>query len=358
MTENYMSRYADGAANIASRIFETALKLKENEECILVFPHKSVDGDCIGSSCATVSLFRALGVKAWVLMPEQLPENMAFLSVDDLLYYPQEDFREDMPVCGYRIGAAMSVDCSEGHRMGSNADLFDSLVSTRGNTMSIDHHEVTHLRDDYKWIEPKAASASELVFYAALSLADKLGRPAEALLDSRAAQCILTGIVTDTGRFTYSNTSPETLISAGKLMEMGGNISEICYNLFDRKKPSQFMISNRACVDAELLCGGRLAIAVVTYDMFEKYGASSDDIADVVSRLRDIDGVDLAVVLREAEGGVVRGNLRSTEAVDCSALAGEYGGGGHKRAAGFTVKDRKIEEIRLEVIKKADDLLC
>ena len=346
--------YAGNAANIADRILEVAEEIKANDSCILVFPHKSVDGDCIGSSCAAVSIFRALGAKAWVAMPEALPENMSFMGVEDLLFYPDEAFFASGVVNGITNTEVMSVDCSEGHRMGPNGDYFDKAS---GKHLSIDHHEVTHLINDYRWIEPKASSASELVFYAAVAVADKSGIDLVSIIDSRAAKCLLTGIVTDTGRFTYQNTNPETLEVAGQLMELGGDISTVCYNLFDRKKPQEFMISNTACVNAQFLCDGRFAITVVTEEMFKQFNATTDDIADVVSRLRDIDGVDLAVVLREAGGGVIRGNLRSTEAVDCTLLAGAFGGGGHKRASGFSVDGGDIEEIKNKVIEKAQILL-
>lgn len=345
--------YAGNAANIADRILEVAQNIIGKNECILVFPHKSVDGDCIGSSCAAVSIFRALGAKAWVMMPEKLPENMSFMGVEDLLFYADDEFYSTCKVEGIVNSEVMSVDCSEGHRMGSVGDYFDKAP---GKHLSIDHHEVTHLRNEYKWIEPEASSASELVLYAAMAIANKVGKQLSEVLDSRAAQCLLTGIVTDTGRFTYKNTRPETLEAAGILMELGGDISSVCYNLFDRKKPQEFMISNTACVNADMLFNGQMAITCVTEKMFDEFSASTDDIADVVSRLRDIDGVELAVVLREAGQGVIRGNLRSSETVDCALFASEFGGGGHKRAAGFSVNG-DIEDIKKKVIEKAKELL-
>ena len=346
--------YAGNAVRMAKRVIDAAESLKASGDTILVFPHKSVDGDCVGSSCAVVMLLRGMGAKAYVCMPEKLPENMSFMEVDDCLFYPEAGFKAGDLVNGSPYKMKMSVDCSEGHRMGMCGEIFDSLDVV---ALDIDHHEITHLADDYKWIEPKASSACEMVFYLAQAISEVTNTALDKVLSPKAAQCLLTGIVTDTGRFTYTNTRPETLSASGVLMELGGNITNICYNLFDRKKPSEFMISNTACTNAELLLDGKLAITVVTEEMFSKFKAGKDDIADVVSRLRDIDGVELAVVLREAGNNTVRGNLRSKSSFDCSEFASIYSGGGHKRASGFTVENINIEDLKKDIIGRVSDLL-
>ena len=347
-------RYFEGASRMAKIIMEKVDDLKKTDGAFLVFPHKSVDGDCVGSSCAVVSLIRNLGGNAWVCMPEELPTNMSFLGVEDLLFYPGEDFlKGDLKVYGKHYETAFSVDCSEGHRMGDNCDIFEYYE----DSLDIDHHEVTHLSAPLKWIEPGASSACEMVFYTAQMAAEYTGRPLSEIIDTRSAKCLLAGIVTDTGRFTYTNTKPETLESAGVLMELGGNITEVCYNLFDLKTPSEFAISSAACSAARFYCGGKLALVAVTAEMFEKYHANHDEISDVVSRLRDVGGVEFACVLRETDSNTVRGNLRSKNEFDCSVFAEKYGGGGHKRAAGFTVTGRDINDLADEIIREASKFL-
>lgn len=347
-------RYLEGASRLAELIISKSDELKANGGAVLVFPHKSVDGDCIGSSSSVVSLFRNLGAFAWVCMPEELPSNMEFLGVEDLLFYPPEDFGvKDMNVNGRRYDLAFSVDCSEGHRMGDNCRIFEMF----DEPLDIDHHEVSHLSGPLKWIDPGASSACEMVFYVACEIARQKNVPLKDIIDPRTAKCLMAGIVTDTGRFTYTNTRPETLESAGELMELGGNITEVCYNLFDMKTPSEFAISSAACSSAEFFCGGKLAIVKVTAEMFSKYQAGHDEISDVVSRLRDVGGVEFACVLRETDPDTIRGNLRSKTDFDCSVFAEQYGGGGHKRAAGFTVKNRNIDELASEIIREASKYL-
>lgn len=348
-------RYFEGASRMAKLIIAKVEELKKNDGAVLVFPHKSVDGDCIGSSCAVTSILRMLGVNAWVCMPEELPSNMGFLNVEDLLFYPSEDFADgDLLVNGKHYDQPFSVDCTEGHRMGdTNCRIFEIYE----DALDIDHHEVTDLATENKWIDPGSSSACEMVFYTAVRISEILGKTLKDVIDTRCAKCLMAGIVTDTGRFTYTNTRPETLESAGSLMELGGDITEVCYNLFDLKTPSEFAISSAACSSAEFFCEGRLAIVKVTTEMFNKHGANHDEISDVVSRLRDVGGVEFACVLREVGNDTIRGNLRSKTSFDCSVFAEQYGGGGHKRAAGFSIKGRQIDELADEIIKEASKFL-
>lgn len=347
------SIYENGALKMADRILEVVNDSKASDGAILVFLHRNVDGDCIGSSTALVSVLRALGANAYVAMCEKIPGYLSFFDVDDLLFYPENDFLTHKSINGKKVIRAISVDCTEGNRMGAMESIYDSFA----DNLTIDHHEVTHLENEFKWIVPAASSASELVYYVALKLSEKLGVKISDLIDERAANSILAGVVSDTGRFTFKNTNPETLVVAGELMELGGDVSSLSYNLFDKKVRNEFLISNAACVNSEFYFDGKVAITVVTEKMFEEFNATPDQIGDVVSRLRDIDGVELAVVLREAGESVVRGNLRSKSYFDCTKLAGNFGGGGHIRASGFHVDDADITKVKEEVLDFASTML-
>lgn len=346
--------YSEGATRIANLICQKAEELKNKNEAVLIFPHRSVDGDCIGSSCALAGYFRKLGANAWVCMPEKLPDDMTFLGVEDLLFYPEEDFAKgDLMVNGFKYSTAFSVDCTEGHRMGSNQEIFEVYEEA----LDVDHHEVTHLGTPLKWIEPQASSACEMVFYVGQMIASVKSVELGEVIDKRIACCLMAGIVTDTGRFTYSNTRPETLDCAGKLMTLGGDISEVCYMLFDRKTSAAMKITSAALSEAEFMCDGKLAISIITTDMFTKYGAGTDDVAEVVSRLRDVAGVAFACVLRETGDGAIRANLRSKGEFNCCEFAARFDGGGHKNASGFTVKNEDIHDLASRIVREASAIL-
>ena len=106
--------YADEALRIGSVMLEMSEEVKEADGAVLVFLHKSVDGDCVGSACAAVSMFRYMGVPAKVAMPEKLPDNMAFLGVDDLLAHIEDPSAADIMIDGKKVVKVMSVDCTEG----------------------------------------------------------------------------------------------------------------------------------------------------------------------------------------------------------------------------------------------------
>ena len=347
-------RYKEGSARSAKNILSVIEKTKADNEVILVFLHRSVDGDCVGSSSGVVSMIRALGGDAYVAIPESLPENMSFLKIDELFFQPDSDsglakeYRTNGTIGGKKIGAVVACDCSEGSRMGICGEIFDSI----SGKIVIDHHASVTTRSDNLWIDPDSSSACEMVFYVACQMAELTGKELKDILHPNAAKAVLAGIVTDTGRFTFKNTRPETLETAGMLIDLGGDISEVCYNLFDRKTKQKFLLSAKARSEVKFYCDDKFALTVVPYSQFVEYGAGPDGVDDVVSAMRDIDGVELAIVLRQLESGEIRGNIRSQEYFDCSKFAEGFGGGGHVRAAGFTIKSGDVNEVAEEVIKR------
>lgn len=352
-------RYKEGSARSAKNILSVIEKAKKNDEMILIFLHRSVDGDCVGSASGICSIIRSFGADAFVAIPEALPDNMKFLGIDDLFFRPDanshlaEEFTTSRTLVGKNIGAAIATDISESSRMGICGEIFDS-VDTK---IVIDHHASVTSRSDNLWIDPDASSASEMVFYVAEQISEITGRQLKDILTPNAAKAVLAGIVTDTGRFTFKNTRPETLESAGLLIELGGDISEVCYNLFDRKTKQKFLLSAKARSEVQFYCDDRFAITVVPYSQFVEYNAGPDGVDDVVSAMRDIDSVELAIVLRELENGEIRGNIRSQEYFDCAGFAEVYGGGGHLRAAGFTARNIDIYKLAEDIINKVQDSL-
>ena len=352
-------RYKEGSRRTAMNILSVIEKLKAGNELVLVFPHRSVDGDCVGSSTGIVSIIRSLGVDAYVAIPEALPENMEFLGISEYLFRCDGDtdeaaeFKNNKTIGGKKVGAVIATDISDSSRMGISGEIFDS-VDTK---LVIDHHaSVTH-RSDNMWIDPDSSSASEMVFYVAEQISAITGKEMKDIITSNAAKAVLAGIVTDTGRFTFKNTRPETLETAGLLIELGGDISEVCYNLFDRKTKQKFRLSAKARSEVQFYYDDKFAMTVVPYSQFVEYNAGPDGVDDVVSAMRDIDGVELAIVLRELESGEIRGNIRSQDYFDCSKFAEIYGGGGHLRAAGFTAKNIEIYKLAEEIVSKVQDAL-
>ena len=343
--------YTEGAARTARNLIDAVSNVNAQGGAILIFLHKSVDGDCIGSACGLCAVLRTIGADAYVMMPEELPENMSFLNVEGLLFHPLADtpeaaaFMSDKMIDGKPFMLAVAVDCAEGSRMGGCGEFFDSCK----DNIIIDHHASVVDRADNMWIVPEASSACELCFYVSCKIAEQLGKERSEVIIPLAARCFMAGMVTDTGRFTYKNTHSETLTAAGELMELGADVSSVCYNLFDRKKKAKFMLSAEARSNVQFYADGKFAFVTVPYEDFVKHGAGPDGVDDVVSSMRDVDGVEVAIVLRELAGGEIRANIRSKNDFDSAAFAEHYGGGGHIRAAGFTIKGGNLALLAEDV---------
>ena len=331
----------------ANRMAQNILAYGKLGKPFLLFVHKSIDGDCIGSACGMADVLRQMGYSAYVAMPEKLLDNMAYMGVEDLLIFPYVD---ELPFEDY---IAFAVDCSEAHRMGYCGTLFDQ----KDAKLIIDHHVSVELRSEFYWINGSVSSASELCYYTVKELMKITGNGD--ILTKRAAQSFLTGIVTDTGRFTYTNTKPETLLSSGELMSAGGDVSEICYNLFDRIKLNDFRLEAELRTRAEFYAGGKIAMIRIKREDFEKFGAGNEAIDALPSALRDIDGVELSVVIREASDRI-RVNLRSQSYFNCAEFATSLGGGGHIRSSGFSREldgPQTLDEIADDVIRKASEII-
>jgi len=337
------SKYQDNAARMADAIVRAA----GEHEGFLLFVHKNVDGDCIGAACGMAQVLRNIGYKAGVAVSEKLPDSMEYMGVDDLIFDPM-DYVDRISESNYM---PFATDCSESHRMGKCGRFFEC-----GRTpLIIDHHVSVSLKDDQFWIDGDASSASELCYYTARALEEKVGRK---LIDKRAAVCFLTGIVTDTGKFAYKNTLPETLVCAGELTELGASTSDVSYNMFDRKARNVFALVTHFRSKIEFYADGKIALLRAYENDFKKFGADDSAIDEMPSTMRDIEGVELSVVLRIAEGRI-RCNLRSKDSFNCSTFAAMFEGGGHVRASGFNLPadEHTIDEVAEAVIRKATELL-
>ena len=341
-------RYLEDSRRMADLIIRTAEQIKASKGLVLLFVHRSVDGDCIGSACGMTEVLRNIGAEAFTVLPESLPDNMDFLDLSALtIDLTKEKADESSYSCSF------AVDCSVSDRMGIAGELIDRCE----NTIVIDHHASVTERGSNLWIDPDASSASELCYYTACSIAEILGRPVNEIITPLAAKCFLLGIVTDTGRFTYSNTNPETLVASGELMGLGGEISSVAYNMFDRKNKASLFVSSEAKLRSKFYYDDKLAVTTVPYELFEKYGAGSDGVDEVPAHLRDINDVEVSVVLRQLADGTVRGNVRSKSYFDAADFASGFGGGGHVRAAGFSIANGDLEEIAGRVVKEAGNRL-
>lgn len=280
--------------------------------------HIRPDGDCTGSVLALYNYIVENMPETDVdLYLEQPGSEFYYLKNIDKIKNTPEDKKYDV---------FFVLDCSSLDRI----EPFISCFNNASKTVCIDHHVSNTGFTDLSKIEPQASSACE-VLYGTMD-ADKISR--------NVAECIYTGIIHDTGVFKYSCTSKKTMEIAGEMMEKGIDYSDIIDNTFYKKTYVQNQILGRALLESVLFYDGKCIFTTVTIDEMEFYGVTGRELGGIVEQLRLTDGVEVAIFLYQTGEEEYKVSLRSKKKIDVAAIATQFGGGGHVRAAGYTAKVR------------------
>ncbi len=278
--------------------------------------HIRPDGDCVGSCLALYQYLKKC-------MPDKYIK--VFLEKPTDIFSEIKGFDEIDSVCSEDtvFDVFFCIDCAF-DRLGESRKYFEKAKKT----INIDHHISNQGCGTINYIRPQTGSASELIY----DLIEK------EQLDKELAKAIYTGIIHDTGVFQYSNTSPETMEKAAKLIGYGFDFPRLIQETFYQKTYKQTQITGRALVESMRFLDGRCIVSCVTQTMLEFYGAEPADLDGIVNHLRNIKDVDCAIFMYQTDTLEYKVSMRSNEKVDVSRVAGHFGGGGHKRAAGCTMK--------------------
>lgn len=287
--------------------------------------HVRPDGDCIGSCLGVWNYIRAKWPdKEPVVFLEEIPHIFDFLSGADLIRRPGT---EEAPFDLFIV-----LDCGDEGRLGKSAAYFREA----GHSLCIDHHVTNNSFAEFNHIEPDASSASELVFL-------QMDRQ---YVTEKIAECLYTGIVTDTGVFQYSCTSSRTMQVAGVLMDLGIDYPAIVDHVFNEKTYDQNRIMGYAVMKSELYCNGGMIASFVTSEEMQRFHVLPKHMEGIVSQLRVTKGVEVALFLYQSPDGSFKGSLRSKAGINVADISLRYGGGGHARAAGFTWNGAPEDVIR------------
>ena len=286
--------------------------------------HVRPDGDCVGSCLGLYMYLKEQypEIETDVYL-ENVPEAFRMIScTDEVKTQAVEDDVYDLFIC---------LDCGDSGRLGFAEKLFENAKKT----VCIDHHVSNGAFADWNYIEPDASSTSELVYK--LLDCEKISR--------RTAEALYMGIAHDTGVFQYSCTSPETMEIAADLMRTGIDGSEIIDKTDYEKTYVQNQILGRALLESMLILDKRCIVSVVRQKEMKFFQAVPADLEGIVSQLRQTKGVEVAMFLHETAPQQFKVSLRSKGKVDVSRIAGYFGGGGHVRAAGVTMKGSSYDVI-------------
>lgn len=300
---------------------------------VVVASHENPDGDAIGSTRAAQLILQAAGIEdVIVFIPHAMvPSEYGFIASPDVTGEVPADMALRTLLC---------LDCGNASRLASA-----ELVEQAANVLNIDHHADNTRFGSLNVVVGEAPCAALLV--------RELARELDVEITPQIATAIYVGLVTDTGRFQYSNTTPAAFALAAEMIDAGVDVHDVFREVYERMEFARLKLLGRGLDKAIRHDGGRLVSTHLTRDDFVAADAADDDAEGIVDFLRGVDGACLALFVRDLPPGAPRarkGSLRTTrEDIDVSAIARTWNGGGHRQAAGFVTDDDLatiIERVR------------
>lgn len=313
----------------------TVVEALHGADRFVVTSHDNPDGDALGSLLATHLALEALGKDSVMVLGGRapLPGEYGFLGLEG-----RGLLREAPGDVGERT--LVAVDCAQESRI-----VESTLVAGARGTVNIDHHHDNTRFGDVNLVVDDASSTAEV-------LADVIAA-LRITLTPEMAEALYTAVVTDTGRFQYSNTTPKALRLAAELVEAGADVSKVFVEVYESTPFPKLKLLARALERATELADGRIVVSELRREDFEAAGAEEPYSEGIIDHLRAVDGAELVALVRELPDGARtarKGSLRSHPGgVDVSAIARDFGGGGHMRAAGFST-DLEMDEITRRIV--------
>jgi len=284
-------------------------------DSFLIVSHVNPDGDTISSSLAMALILKQLGKTFFLVNEDELPNKFLFLPLSNQIQLMKNQKRT--------FETVVSVDVADRSRMGQ----IDSLLTEQTRILNIDHHPTNDYFGDVNLILSSAAATAEVMY----DLVNEL----TISFNLNLATCIYTGLLTDTGGFRYSNTSPKVMRIAAKLLEFGVSPGEIAEVALETITQNHIHVLKLALSKLEVANNGKIAWTVLNLNDLSGE-IHSDDTEGIVNYCRNIEGVEVGVFFKETKEGIFKISLRSKKYINVGSIAKFFGGGGHARAAGYT----------------------
>lgn len=274
----------------------------------LILTHKSPDGDTLGSGYALCYALRGLNKKANVVCSDEIPQRYSYFTNS----YAPEDFE---------VKTVVAVDVADPVLLGKYSDMAVDFC--------IDHHKSNKFFAKDTFVNAEAAATAEIIADLLILL--------ESDITPLIADCLYTGLCTDTGCFRYSNVTSHTLLTASAMLSNGADAYNINRIMFETKTRARVEVEKDVYKNMKFFEDGKISLITLPRALLEKTGANEDELEGVSAMGRQIQGVEIALTLREKEDGSVKVSVRTGESVDASEICKNFSGGGHARAAGCTL---------------------
>lgn len=292
-------------------------ELIRRSDNFLIASHANPDGDALGSSVALGHILSALGKTFCLYNATPLAAQYDWLELPATLHNT---------LAGAEFNWILVLDCGAPQRVG---DELYKVMGTRP-VANIDHHLGNPDFGQFNWVDDHYPAVGAMI----ADLADELEVP----LIGPLAEAVYLGIATDTGFFTFDNTTPEVMELAARLIRLGLSPGRVNANIRNQWAVNRFKLWGESLSTTELFYEGQVAVVQVTQGMFARTGTTGSDCEEIVNFLRRLRGTRAAVILREEEDGSYKFSLRSSGADNVQSVAALFGGGGHRNAAGGNIR--------------------
>ncbi len=313
---------------------ENIIQTIKGSNTIYISSHVNPDGDNIGSTLALAMALKKINKDVTPLLTGKIPSDYKFLPSIDLY----EDYSGEI----HPIDLFIALDSGDADRLGKNKPILDIAK----NVINIDHHISNTNFGNINLVDLKASATGEIIF--------DLINAMNIEIDIDIATCLYTAISTDTGSFIYDNVTANTHEIIADLIRVGIDKSEINIQLYGSRSMEKTRLFIEALSTLKLFNNNKIAVVQVTQQMLLDTGTTLDDTEGIISFVREIDSVEVACILKESEKLKTKISMRSKKYIDVSEIAGNFGGGGHIRAAGGTIYEN-INDAESIVINKIEE---
>ncbi len=316
---------------------DDAIAFMREGDRFLVVSHVQPDGDAISSTLVVGWLLRHFGKQAVMINEGSVPVRLDFLEfAASITNYSQQPPTEI-------YDRVIAVDCADYRRIGLVSGIFSEGVAL----LNIDHHPTNDGFGAVNVIRTDAAATVEILY--------DLMEHAGISPDKEAAAAIYTGLLTDTGGFRYSNTTPRVMNVASRMLAEGVSGHWIANHLLERMTKPQFLLLQRGLNALTFSDDNQIAWVYISVADMAQTGAIGDDLEGLVNYALNVEGVEVGILFKETENGQVKVSMRSSGKADVSAIAQLFGGGGHVRAAGCRIDEARPDAISnlINAVRKA-----
>lgn len=314
--------------------YQNVISEIKRAKTIAIISHVNPDGDTVGSSLAIFKALEMYGKKPYIFCDDPISGKISILA-------GAENYNKDR---ADKYDLSIAVDCADMERMGNSIVEFK-----RGRRkMVIDHHKTNRKYGDINLLDINAAASAQVVTF----LLDEMG-----LLNEEIAKLLYSGLVTDSGGFSFSSVTTETMIAASKLLKFDIKAHEINEHFLKKIKMNIYKLKARVLEKAKFYDNNSIGIITFMQSDFDATGTDTTCTEGIINNIINVIGIKVAVAISEVGDKNFKVSVRTGDDVDSSKIALVFGGGGHKNAAGFRVNGF-YEDVEEKILKAVRDEIC